>query len=215
MFFLTPFASRFLPSAVLAFALAFFLDGCGGEHPLDSEPAVAPGPNGKPLPLMKAKDAFFDGKVLAEIMLSQSRGKGGFKPAPIPGMPTEEEQEFSSDDDDTKITEDMVETLRSRRSESPISPIVMGLQLTSAAGNPLTVEIIDFKSDLGDFVMQPDHFAIAPGQSVQPEPVISRLGVTSLEIPVTVTLRLNGKTETHILTLRPVAAAAPPPAAHN
>ncbi|MGA3007016.1 MAG: hypothetical protein ABSE59_03910 [Opitutaceae bacterium] len=210
MFFCLPSPPRLFRPVALAFALASFLAGCGGGHPHDSEPAVALGANGKPLPVMKAQSNFFDGRLVAEITLSQSRGKGGFKPAPIPGLPSPEESDFGDDDDDIKITPDMIEAIRSRRSESPFPPIVMWLQVTNATQGLLKVDIADFNSDLGNFAVQPDHFTLAPGAVAQPDPVISRLGVTSLEIPVTVTLGLNGKTETHVLVLRPVAGPPPP-----
>jgi hypothetical protein len=211
MLFYIPSPFRFLVSALFASMVAFALAGCGGGPAREPDAASALGPAGKPLPLMRANDAFFDGGVLVEITLSQSRGKGGYRPAPIPGLPlADEESDESGDDDDIKITADMVETIRSRRSESPIPPIVMWLQLTSAAAKPLKVEITDFKSDLGNFAMQPDHFLLAPGQAARPEPVISRLGVTSLSIPVTLSLRAGGKTESHVLVLRPVADKTKP-----
>jgi hypothetical protein len=193
---------RFTPCVIAAFALSFFLAGCGRER--DSEPAVTLGPNGKPLPLMGAKDSFFNGTLLAEIRLSQSRGKGGFHPAPIYGMP-------SPDDQDPKITPELVDEMRSRRAESPLPPIVMWLQLTSTASNTLNVEIVDFNSDLGNFAVQPEQVALTPGKPVETDPMISRLGVTSLDIPVTVTLRINGKTETRVLSLRPVESTNQPP----
>jgi hypothetical protein len=196
---------RFFSSVVGAFSLCFFLAGCGGEPKREPEPAVTLGPNGKPLPLMMAKGVFFNGSLLAEIMLSQSRGKGGFHPAPIHGLPGPDDDTVSGDD--VTITPEMVDEMRSRRSESPMPPIVMWLQLTSNASNPINVGIIDFNSDLGDFAVQPEQLALTPGQAIEAEPMISRLGVTSLEIPVTVTLRLNGKTETHVLTLRPLDSA--------
>jgi hypothetical protein len=210
MIFCLHSSSRFFSSILFAFSLSFFLTGCGGGYKVEPEPAVILGPNGKPLPLMKAKDAFFDGILLTEITLSQSRGRGGYHPAPIHGLPTDDSDADSGDD--VKITPEIVDEMRSRRAESPIPPIVLWLKLTSAASDPLNVEIVDFNSDLGNFAVQPEQVALAPGQSVEPEPMISRLGVTSLEIPVTVTLRLKGKSETHVLTLRPVASANKPPA---
>jgi hypothetical protein len=195
---------RFFSSVAFACALAFFLAGCGGEPKLETAPAVALGPNGKPLPLMMAKGSFFDGKLLAQIMLSQSKGRGGFHPTPIHGLPSPDDD---SAGDDVTMTPEIIDEIRSRRGESPIQPIVMWLQLTSTASNPLNVGIIDFNSDLGDFAVQPEKIALPPGQSVEAEPMISRLGVTSLKIPVTVTLRLNGKTEAHVLTLQPVDGA--------
>jgi hypothetical protein len=202
-------SSRFFSSIVFAFALSFFLAGCGGEEKLEPEPVVPLGPNGKPLPLMMAKSAFFDGNLTAEILLSQSHGRGGFHPAPVHGVPIAGSDVDTGDD--VKITQEMVDEMRERRAESPLPPIVMWLQLTSTASNPLNVGIIDFKSDLGSFAVQPELVALTPGQSVEAEPMISRLGVTSLNIPVTVTLRLNGKTETHVLTLQPVDSAAKSP----
>jgi hypothetical protein len=109
------------------------------------------------------------------------------------------------------MTPEIVDEIRSRRAESPLPPINLWLQLTSTAGDPLNVGIVDFKSDLGDFAVQPEQVTLTPGQSVEAEPMISRLGVTSLNIPVTVTLRLNGKIETHVLTLQPVDSAAKSP----
>jgi hypothetical protein len=200
---------RFFPSVVFAFALSFFLAGCGGEPKREPEQTVPLGPNGKPLPLMMAKSTFFNGSLLAEIMLNQSRGRGGFHPAPIHGLPIAGSDVDTGDD--VKITQEMVDEMRMRRAESPIPPIVMWLQLTSTASHPLNVGIIDFKSDLGSFAVQPEQVTLTPGQSVEAEPMISRLGVTSLNIPVTVTLRLNGKTETHVLTLQPVESAAQSP----
>jgi hypothetical protein len=200
-----PPSARFFPSIVFAFVLSFFLAGCGGERGLEPEPAVTLGPNGKPLPLMMAMGAFFDGNLTAEILLSQSRGRGGFHPAPIHGLPSADDDSTSGDD--VKITPEMIDEMRTRRGESPLPPINLWLRLTSTANHPLNVGIIDFKSDLGNFAVQPEQVTLAPGQSVEAEPMISRLGVTSLKIPMTVTLRLNGKTDTHVLTLQPVDSA--------
>ena len=199
---------RFIPTVMFAFALSFFLAGCGGPK-LESEPTVPLGPNGKPLPLMMAKGAFFNGNVLAEIMLSQSRGRSGFHPTPIHGLPGPDDDSATSDD--VKITPEIIDEIRKRRAESPLPPINLWLQLTSTASNPLNVGIVDFKSDLGSFAVQPEQVTLTSGQSVEAEPMISRLGVTSLNIPVTVTLRLNGKTETQVLTLKPVDSAANSP----
>jgi hypothetical protein len=200
---------RFIPSIMFAFALSFFLTGCGGGSKLETEPTVPLGPNGKPLPLMMAKGAFFNGNVLAEIMLSQSRGRSGFHPTPIHGLPGPDDDSATSDD--VKITPEIIDEIRKRRAESPLPPINLWLQLTSTASNPLNVGIVDFKSDLGSFAVQPEQVTLTSGQSVEAEPMISRLGVTSLNIPVTVTLRLNGKTETQVLTLKPVDSAANSP----
>lgn len=195
--------SRFLPCFLIALASSVFFSGCHEKPELEPESAVTLGPNGKPLPLMSTKGGFFGGAIVAEIRLSQSRGRGGFHAAPIHGLPSAEESEYA-DPDDIKITPEIVEEIKSRKNESPLPPIAMWLRVTNASGSPVKVEIVNFNSDLGNFAVDPDHFSLAPGAAAEPEPMISRLGVTSLQIPVTVTLQLNGKKETQVLTLRPV-----------
>ena len=191
---------RLVPPALLAFSLVLFFAGCG-EKPRHDDEAPPLGPNGKPLPVLHARDTFSDGKLVAEITLSRGWGKGGFKPAPIPGLPSPDDD----DSEDKKITPEMIDALQHRRSESPLPPVMLWLKLTSTAKEPIKVEIVDFKSDLGDFAVQPDHLTLGPGETARPDPMISRLGVTSTEIPVTVSLRINGSKEVRVLTLRPVA----------
>ena len=99
---------------------------------------------------------------------------------------------------------------------SPMPPVTLQLSLTNNAqdGAPLEVEIVDFESDLGNFALKPDHVALAPGQTGGPGSVVSRLGVTSAEIPVKVAFRVAGTTETQSVVLRPKAAPdAPAPKA--
>ena len=97
---------------------------------------------------------------------------------------------------------------------SPMPPVTLRLSLTNNAqdGAPLEVEIVDFESDLGNFALKPDHVALAPGQTGGPGSVVSRLGVTSAEIPVKVTLRLAGNKETQSVLLRPTTVPDEPPA---
>lgn len=190
---------RCLPALVLA--LFFLLSACGG--PRDREEAAPPlGANGKPIPVMHARDAFADGQLIAKLTLSRGWGKAGFKPAPIPGLSKADDD---NSDENNKITPDIIDALQHRRAASPLPPVMLWLTLTNAAKDPLKVEIVDFKSDLGDFAVQPDHVTLAPGGSVNPDPMISRLGVTSNKLPVTISLRINGHAETRVLTLKPVA----------
>jgi len=102
---------------------------------------------------------------------------------------------------------------------SPMPPVTLRLSLTNNAkdGAPLEVEIVDFESALGNFALKPDRVALEPGQTGGPGSVVSRLGVTSDEIPVKVTLRLAGKKEaqTVVLRHRPVPETPAPPAPAN
>ena len=87
--------------------------------------------------------------------------------------------------------------------------------LTNHREIPIVVEVVDFNSDLGDFVVLPEKIIVAPGASVEADPMVSRLGVGAAEIPVTMKLRAEGKSDQQVLTLKVVkeeTPAAPPPA---
>jgi hypothetical protein len=92
--------------------------------------------------------------------------------------------------------------------------VTLRLRLTNHGAAPTDVEVVDFDSFLGDFVVQPEKITVKPGEAVEAEPMVSRLGVTGDEVPLTVKLHVSGRTEQQVLTLRPVKetppAAAPP-----
>lgn len=98
-----------------------------------------------------------------------------------------------------------------RASNAPA--VQLRLRLTNHGEAPLEAEVLDFNSQLGNFVVQPAKLTLPPGEPVEAEPMLSRLGVPAVEeIPVTVRLRVGGKTgpvETQVLRLRP---RAEPPA---
>lgn len=91
---------------------------------------------------------------------------------------------------------------------SNMPPLKLRLWLTNHGTTEAVVEVLDFNSALGNFVVQPDKLVVPPGETVETEPMISRLGIPGDEIPLTVRLRSAGKTEQQVLTLRQVT---PPP----
>jgi hypothetical protein len=97
---------------------------------------------------------------------------------------------------------------------SNLPPAALRLRLTNHGDTPVEVQVIDFDSALGDFVVEPPTITLPPGQPVEAEPMVSRLGVGTTEIPLTVKLHLNGRSEQQVLTLRVVKepAATPAPA---
>jgi hypothetical protein len=102
---------------------------------------------------------------------------------------------------------------------SNLPPVMLRLRLENTGSSAVVVEVRDLDSELGDFAIRPDRLVLEPGQSVEPDPMESLLGLDTYALPVTITLRAGGKTETKVLTLRPVtpaptatpAPAAPPP----
>lgn len=98
-----------------------------------------------------------------------------------------------------------------RASNAPA--VQLRLRLTNHGESALEVEVLDFNSQLGNFVVQPARLTLPPGEPVETEPMLSRLGVPAVEeIPLTVRLRFGGRsgqTETQVLRLRPRAEAVP------
>ena len=89
-------------------------------------------------------------------------------------------------------------------------PVRLHLRLTNHGSQPAEVEVPDFNSDLGNFVVQPPKILLLPNQPTEADPMISRLGVGSDEISLTVAIRTNGRIEKQVLVLRVVKAAEPP-----
>jgi hypothetical protein len=89
--------------------------------------------------------------------------------------------------------------------------VQLRLRLTNHRDVSIVVEVADFNSTLGDFVVLPEKITVAPGESVEADPMVSRLGVNADEVPLTVKLEIDGKTEQQVLTLKVVKDAPPTP----
>lgn len=100
------------------------------------------------------------------------------------------------------------------------------LRLVNHAAFPVEVEVTDFNSDLGNFVVEPEKITLEPNESAEAEPMTSRLGVTSDAIPLTISVRYKGlepkhQKEKQVLTLKPLAPVdapktwSPPPLRFN
>jgi hypothetical protein len=85
--------------------------------------------------------------------------------------------------------------------------------LTNNGSAPLVVEILDFDSALGNFAVKPDKITIAPGQSAQTDPMISRLGIPAENLPLKIRVRAGKTSEEQTLTLKILPPSQPPPAA--
>lgn len=193
----------------------------------------------KSVPPMEAHDTFFGGQISATIELGSGlgglpgarrragRGKG-FNPkflgvqagggdyASAGGGHEPNAFGFGPADELNRGPTREVEQPRIL-GESPMPPVVLEIRLENTSAAPVEVEFIDFTSDLGDFAVQPAKMKLASGESATSDPMTSRLGLTSYALPITVALRVNGKTDRKIITVKPVApepeAASAPAAA--
>ena len=87
--------------------------------------------------------------------------------------------------------------------------VELRLRLTNHEAGQIVVEVLDFNSTLGDFVVMPEKIVVRPLESVEAEPMVSRLGVGATEIPLTVRIRIEGKTDQQVLPLKVVEESPP------
>jgi len=83
------------------------------------------------------------------------------------------------------------------------------LQFTNRGTERAVLNIVDFVSPLGNFAVRPETLTLEPGQSLEVEPMSSRLGGPVTEVEATLVLQVAGKTEKKTVVLRAVLASPP------
>jgi hypothetical protein len=223
-----------LAGAVFALALA----GCeSNAHRGPSPSAAAEESAAAAIPEMEAQGAFFNGKIEAEVVLNKAgfaardaaqgpgrgNGGGGMRGGGFRGGfggggggrrgggmgggrggggdETSGSRGGPGSEDGPK--------LNIHASTEP--PVRLHLRLTNHGAEPVEVEVTDFDSDLGNFVVQPAKVTVPAGGSIEVDPMTSRLGVKADEIPLVVAMRVGGQTEKQTLTLKVKPSVATPP----
>lgn len=216
--------------AVLA-SLALGLGGCQTEarnfESTATPAALAPRESG-PVPTgvparLAARETFFAGAIEVDALVAL-RGAPGFgnertgrsrerREGAGLGMPGYGERRRHGDDDDEGGDRDLggfSAAPRSRLRTTEAQAKQLQLRLTNRGTAPVEVEVIDFDSVFGNFAVRPDRFTLAPGESAEAEPMVSRLEVNGETFLLTVRLRIGEQIEEHVLTLREVAEPPPP-----
>jgi len=175
--------------------------GSGCKSTPSREPAMEAAAKAERPVAMKGESDFFAGKLTATVTVSRGFGRngtGGRGKAANKMERTDPMLDVSSMEDDEAIA-----YVRARAAMgSPLPPVTLRLKLENKTGEPLDVEIIEVNSDLGNFAVRPAKLTVAAGQTGQPDPMFSQLGVTSDEIPVKVTLRTGSGRETKIVAVK-------------
>jgi len=101
-------------------------------------------------------------------------------------------------------------------------PVMIHLRFTNLGTDRIQLRIDDFSSPLGNFAVQPEKLTLDPGQSLETEPMSSRLGDSLAETEATLVLRVGDQAEKKVIVLRAVpttpkadANATPPAAAEQ
>jgi len=186
-----------LPLSGILASLMLAASGCNTKRAPD-ELARAVNMGERPV-AMKGDGTFFDGRVVATVTVSRGIGRG----LP-PGHKSGESTDHPKILDVTGMQDDeaMAYAKAKYAVGSPMPPVTIHLVLNNLAKDTLSIEVRDFDSDLGNFAVRPAVLSLASGQTAEPEPMISQLGVTSDEIPVTVALKLAGKTESKTILVK-------------
>ncbi|HMD60117.1 MAG TPA: hypothetical protein VKG78_01725 [Opitutaceae bacterium] len=144
---------------------------------------------------MAGSDTFFGGKVTAKVTVSRGVGRG-LRPGKEGGSRggSGEKAAYAA-----YANSDVKQTLG-----SPLPPVTLHLVLTNTGPDEIAVKMLDFDSDLGNFVVDPDTVTIPPGRAAEPTPMVSQLGVSSDEIAFKVRLRLGKASETRTITVRSI-----------
>lgn len=219
---------HFLQIALALFALAA-CESDSSQRPDRSGESETPAPD-KVTPEMEAKGEFFSGQMELEILLNRagfagragggsdsastdsgagqgnSRGGGHHRGGGAGGSPSAA----------TNGEGGSAPQIR----PSNLPAVRLHLRLTNHGPAPITVEVTDFNSDLGNFVVEPEKIPLAPNESAEAEPMTSQMGVTSDAIPLSVSIWMTGQDgrrqgEKQVLTLRmvnPPAQPSPTPA---
>jgi hypothetical protein len=156
---------------------------------------------------MEGNGAFFGGQVVATVTVSRGVGRG----TKAGGGGGHHKHDDSGDNGglsggDSMDEDQAMAYMRARGAlGSPLPPVSLHLKLSNKGAAIVQVEILEMNSDLGNFAVEPALLSLAPGQTSEPDPMISQLGVTSDEIPVKVTLRSGGKTESQSILVKSLA----------
>jgi hypothetical protein len=210
--------------AVLAFLA---LTACESDHAgrgdRDADNGV-PAPD-KAQPEMEARGTFFAGQIQVDVLLNRAgfagRGKDTGSGDALGGG-----SGIKSGGGRGHRGEPGASSMAAGGGDDQASPVIhpsnlpavrLHLRFVNLGSSPVEIEVPDFNSDLGDFVVEPEKIPLPPNESVEAEPMTSQLGVSSDAIPIAVSLWMKGpsglnQTEKQVLVMRPVAAPSHPPA---
>lgn len=198
--------------ALGAFAALVFASGCASHK---SEDAFADAVNTGERPVAMAGQAsYFGGQIQATVTVSRGVGHGRAAGGKGGGSEGSRGGGWKQDTEGMDSDQEMAYFRARSAIGSPLPPVTLRVKLENLGKDIVAVEIQEVNSDLGNFVVEPSLLSLAPGQNAEPNPMISQLGVTSDDLPVTVTLAVKGKVETeiiHVVSVKNAPGTPPPP----
>ena len=109
----------------------------------------------------------------------------------------------TSEEDQKEAIQDYIRQAMARRAAgSPMPPVTLHVTFENRGQYPIEIAADEVDSDLGNFAARPSKLALKPGEKGSLDPMVSQLGVTSDEIPVTVVVHVNGKSESQVILVK-------------
>ena len=106
------------------------------------------------------------------------------------------------------IKDYMRQALARRAAGSPMPPVTLHVAFENNGIEAVEIEPTEVNSDLGNFAVRPKKLMLAPGEVGSLDPMVSQLGVLSDEIPVTISVRVHGKTSTRVIQVKNIIASS-------
>lgn len=211
----------------LAIALLLAVVGCRSvDLPRDlmAEEARLNDPSVERPVAMRGEGSFLEGKLSAVATITRGFDRGAKGPIAKRGtqewdmnrrnIKKDEDAAFTqvyslsedaSEEQQKEVMEDYIRQAKARRAAgSPMPPVTLRVQLENRGTEPMDVEVTEVNSDLGNFAVRPPKLTLAPGAKGTLDPMVSQLGVTSQEIPLKLAVRVAGKKELQVVTVKNV-----------
>ena len=163
---------------------------------------------------MKGEGTFAAGKLTALATVSRGFDRGSKGPARErrAGRRDDGDKPFTetynvgygdSEDEQKEAVAEYYRMAKAQRAAgSPMPALTLRVKFENHGTEPIEVVITDVNSELGNFAVRPPKLLLAPGESGTLDPMISQLGVTADEIPLQVAVRIAGKKESQIITVK-------------
>ncbi len=215
----------FQVAALAAAASMFVIAGCSSAVPRDLMAEEARSESSDRPVAMKGEANFGSGQlhVVATVARGFQRGPGAGGPGGKGGRrggggramksadAFSENYSFDygeSEEAQKEAVQEYVRQAMARRAAgSPMPPVTLRIEFENKGTEPIEIVPTEVNSDLGNFAPRPQKVTVAPGERGVLEPMVSQLGVTNDEIPVTVSLKIGGgRTETQVIAVRNILA---------
>lgn len=196
--------------------------GCASDRPRRSEEFAAP--LEEKTPEMEGQAEFHDGQLVVAVLLNRagfgarpdnategrSRGESGGRGGGRMGFGGGRGRRASGrNGGDGAESASATSTASIRPSNLP--PVRLHLRFTNRTTTAIEVEVPQFDSDLGNFVVQPSRIIVPPNGAAEAEPMTSRLGVPADQVPITMSVRAKGATEHQVILLKMSERPSPTP----